>query len=65
MTLHPQGIDHGPQPNARTGARNKTETHEVAVMVETWNPLRPCAEAAAIEVPDYVTSWSRQARAMR
>ncbi len=65
MTLHPQGIHHGPQPNARASARGKTETREVAVMVETWNPLRVCEEARGIEVTDYVTSWSRELRAAR
>ncbi|MGH7906771.1 MAG: homogentisate 1,2-dioxygenase [Candidatus Binataceae bacterium] len=61
MTLHPQGIHHGPQPNARNAARNKTHTNEVAVLIETKNPLRPSAAAAAIELPEYATSWSRQA----
>jgi homogentisate 1,2-dioxygenase len=35
MTLHPQGLHHGPQPGAVKGAATKTETDEYA---SCWRP---------------------------
>jgi len=60
MTLHPQGVHHGPQPNARNAARTKTHTNEVAILIETKNPLKVAPDAASIEITDYATSWARQ-----
>lgn len=60
MTLHPQGIHHGPQQGA---IKRSVETHytdEVAVMIDTRNPLQICKEEAReFEVNDYWLSWSR------
>jgi homogentisate 1,2-dioxygenase len=57
VTFHPQGIHHGPHPNAAKNAEDKTFTEEIAVMVDTYRPLRPTAVAAGIEVADYAMSW--------
>jgi homogentisate 1,2-dioxygenase len=64
ITLHPQGIHHGPQPTARLAARSKTETREVAILIETKNPLRTAKESEAIELHDYATSWVRELHTM-
>src|SRR5207253_2288650 len=39
MTLHPQGVHHGPQPAAIEASRTKERTDEVGVMVETTRPV--------------------------
>lgn len=58
MTLHPQGVHHGPQPAAIERSKTLERTEEVAVMVETENPLEPSAEALAAVVEEYTTSWA-------
>jgi homogentisate 1,2-dioxygenase len=57
MTLHPQGIHHGPQPGAEARAAKATRTEEVAVMIDTRRPLRPSTSADHIENPDYWRSF--------
>jgi homogentisate 1,2-dioxygenase len=59
MTLHPQGIHHGPQPAAIEASKTKERTDEVAVMVETHNPLKISPEAEAVVITEYETSWAR------
>jgi homogentisate 1,2-dioxygenase len=58
LTLHPLGIHHGPQPRAVGRTANVTHTDEVAVMLDTRNPLDVCAAADAVESVDYWQSWS-------
>ena len=57
LTLHPQGIHHGPQPGAVERARDAESTDEVAVMIDTRRPLAVATTAAALEVTDYWKSW--------
>lgn len=57
VTWHPQGIHHGPHPNAAKNVEDKTETKEIAVMVDTYRPLRPTADAETVEYKDYHMSW--------
>lgn len=57
LTLHPQGIHHGPQPGASERAAKATRTEEVAVMVDTKAKLRPTKGAETIELGDYWKSW--------
>lgn len=57
VTWHPQGIHHGPHPNAAKNAEDKTETSEIAVMVDTLRPLRPSAQAEGVEYKEYAMSW--------
>ena len=59
MTLHPQGLHHGPQPAAIVASRAKQRTDEVAVMVEARLPLSLSPEAAAVALPEYECSWAR------
>jgi homogentisate 1,2-dioxygenase len=58
LTLHPQGIPHGPHPKAFEAARGKTGTNEVAVLVETTAPLRIAPDAEKAEIRGYATSWA-------
>ena len=57
LTWHPQGIHHGPHPKAIPLSRSKDRTDEVAVMVDTWNPLRATPAAEAVENLNYWASW--------
>jgi homogentisate 1,2-dioxygenase len=57
MTFHPQGLHHGPQPGAVAAAADKSRTDEVAVMIDTRNPLQLTESALAVDVPDYWRSW--------
>lgn len=57
MTWHPQGIHHGPHPNAATNAADKDFTHEIAVMIDTRNPLRATSAAEGVEFGEYHMSW--------
>lgn len=57
VTFHPQGIHHGPHPNAAKNAEDKTETQEIAVMVDTYRPLRPTRDAESVEFKEYAMSW--------
>lgn len=58
-TFHPFGFTHGPHPKAlQTGLDYaRKETDEVAVMVDTRDPLQVAEEAATVELKDYVNSW--------
>lgn len=57
ITFHPQGIHHGPHPNAAKNAADKAATEEVAVMVDTYRPLHPTKDAAGVEYAEYAMSW--------
>lgn len=57
LTFHPQGIHHGPQSPAFARAEKLQKTEEVAVMLDTKNPLRPAAAATAVEITEYWKSW--------
>lgn len=59
MTLHPAGVQHGPQPGAAEAAAALEHTNEVAVMIECIEPLEVADEAKAAEDPAYTTSWAR------
>jgi homogentisate 1,2-dioxygenase len=57
VTWHPQGIHHGPHPNAAKNAADKTHTEEIAVMVDTIRPLEATVLAESVEFKDYAMSW--------
>jgi homogentisate 1,2-dioxygenase len=57
ITLHPGGIPHGPQPGATERSIGKTETNELAVMIDTFKPLKITRQALGIEDPEYKNSW--------
>jgi homogentisate 1,2-dioxygenase len=57
ITLHPGGIPHGPHPGTVEKSIGKKETHELAVMVDTFRPLKMTEFAAGIEDKNYYQSW--------
>ena len=57
MTLHPAGIPHGPHPDTVEKSIGAKETHELAVMVDTFYPLQLTQTALDIEDKDYYKSW--------
>jgi len=57
LTLHPAGIPHGPHPGAYERSIGKTETQELAVMVDTFKPLQVTEEALKIDDGTYWKSW--------
>lgn len=58
ITLHPGGIPHGPHPGAVEKSIGKKETGELAVMIDTFHPLKLTKNALDIEDPEYVMSWA-------
>lgn len=57
ITLHPAGIPHGPHPGTYEGSIGKKETLELAVMVDTFAPLKITEQALALDAGDYHKSW--------
>ena len=57
ITLHPSGIPHGPHPGAYERSIGKKSTEELAVMVDTFRPLKLTVQALDIELQDYYKSW--------
>ena len=57
ITLHPAGIPHGPHPGAMERSIGQTQTEELAVMVDTFKPLKITKQALAIDAGNYHTSW--------
>ena len=57
VTLHPSGLPHGPQPGLVEKSLGVTETHELAVMCDTFNPLRLSSFARGLDEPGYAYSW--------
>lgn len=57
LTLHPAGIPHGPHPGTVEKSIGQKETLELAVMVDTFAPLKLTEHAVSIEDKDYYKSW--------
>lgn len=57
FTVHPNGIPHGPHPGRYEGSIGKEKTEELAVMVDTFRPLRLTRYAQEIEDAGYAYSW--------
>lgn len=57
ITLHPAGIPHGPHPGTVEKSIGKKETHELAVMIDTFKPLWLTEEGLKIMSDDYYKSW--------
>lgn len=57
ISLHPAGIPHGPHPGAMERSIGQKETGELAVMVDTFKPLRLTQTALDIADKDYFKSW--------
>lgn len=57
ISLHPAGIPHGPHPGAVERSIGKVKTDELAVMVDTFKPLKVTKQALQIADEDYYRSW--------
>jgi len=57
ITLHPIGIPHGPHPGTVEKSLGQKETLELAVMVDTFHPLKLTRKALEIEDKEYFKSW--------
>jgi homogentisate 1,2-dioxygenase len=57
ITLHPIGIPHGPHPGTVEKSLGQKETRELAVMVDTFKPLKITRQALEIEDKGYFKSW--------
>ncbi|MFZ7944428.1 homogentisate 1,2-dioxygenase [Neobacillus sp. 19] len=57
ITLHPGGIPHGPHPGKTEASIGKKETLELAVMIDTFHPLKIVKSSQDFEDPAYMYSW--------
>ncbi len=57
ISLHPAGIPHGPHPGAMERSIGQTKTEELAVMVDTFAPLKITKQALGIDDSTYWKSW--------
>lgn len=57
LTLHPQGIPHGPHPGTVEASMKADYTAELAVMCDTFRPLFPTRAALELDDPNYPKSW--------
>ena len=57
ITLHPDGIPHGPHPGRTEASLGATRTDELAVMVDTFKPFNVSRQAIEIEDQEYYHSW--------
>jgi homogentisate 1,2-dioxygenase len=62
ISLHPAGFIHGPQPGSVERALGQEATDEMAVMLDTFDPLLLADGARACDDADYAWSWARSAR---
>jgi len=58
LTLHPSGLPHGPQPGAVEKAIGARSTNELAVMWDTFRPLRLTTLWRDVDNPAYAYSWN-------
>jgi len=58
VSLHPSGFVHGPQPGSVERALGLARTDELAVMIDTFRPLRLGAWALEVEDPAYAWTWA-------
>jgi homogentisate 1,2-dioxygenase len=57
ITLHPDGIPHGPHPGRTEQSLGQSRTDELAVMLDSFRPLHTSMQAAGVEDLGYQTSW--------
>ena len=57
VTLHPDGVPHGPHPGRTEASIGAKGTDELAVMLDTFHPLHVSRQALEIEDGDYYRSW--------
>ena len=57
ISLHPAGIPHGPHPGAYERSIGQKATEELAVMIDTFKPLKITEAAMHIDDRTYYQSW--------
>lgn len=57
LTLHPDGIPHGPHPGRMESSIGAKGTDELAVMYDTFRPLKVAKAIVAVEDSSYANSW--------
>ena len=57
ITHHPDGIPHGPHPGRYEASIGQKWTNELAVMMDSFRPLKVAKAARALEDPTYHRSW--------
>jgi len=57
ITLHPDGVPHGPHPGRTEASLGAQRTDELAVMLDTFRPLQVSRQALGVEDDDYYRSW--------
>ena len=57
ITLHPSGLPHGPQPGLVEKSLGATRTEELAVMCDTFRPLKLSTLSRDLDDPSYAFSW--------
>ena len=57
ITLHPDGLAHGPQPGRTEASLGQKQTNELAVMMDTFRGLHVSEAAVEVEDRDYYLSW--------
>ena len=57
ITHHPDGLPHGPHPGRYEGSIGQTHTNELAVMMDSFRPLKVAKAAVTFEDPEYHRSW--------
>ncbi len=57
ISLHPSGLPHGPHPGTTEASIGKARTEELAVMLDTFQPLFATRTATQIEDEKYPLSW--------
>lgn len=58
FTLHPGGLPHGPHPGTVEKSIGAKETHELAVMIDTFHPLHLTDQALEFLDKNYPMSWT-------
>lgn len=58
ITLHPSGLPHGPAPGLAERSIGARETGELAVMCDTFRPLRLTSACEALDDGRYALSWA-------
>ncbi|HWA58711.1 MAG TPA: homogentisate 1,2-dioxygenase [Gemmatimonadales bacterium] len=57
ITHHPDGLPHGPHPGRAEASIGAKATNELAVMMDSFRPLKVAKAAMAFEDPAYHKSW--------
>ncbi len=57
LTLHPDGLPHGPQPGRMEDSIGVDKTDELAVMIDTFVPINIARDALVCEDDVYGKSW--------